>query len=584
MVAGLIRTLATGLLAAAAMAKDVTYYWDIGYVTANPDGKMERQVIGVNGVWPVPEIHASLNDTLVLEIRNSLNTPTTLHSHGLYQNGTNYYDGPFMVTQCGIPPGANFTYRIPVQQTGTYWIHSHYSAQYVDGIRAPVILHDPDEPYKYDEEIVLTLEDWYHDQAAALLKQFLSWKNPGGAEPVPSGALIGGVGGDTQKKLPFEAGKTYRIRLINMSALSMFHFSIEGHTMRVIEVDGFDTEEQTVGNVILSAAQRTSILVTAHNETDSNFVFHADMDTDMFDSIPEGLNYNSTGIVEYSADAPLKRDDSVDWSPFSDIDLVPRKKAAALGFDVSFQLDVFFNQYTDALNHGTFNNITYVAPRVPVMMTALTTGADALNATVYGPQTNARVVQHMQDVQLIVNNYDAGTHPFHLHGHHFQMIERGPAPYDASYNPRPTSPPMQRDTVTIPSMEYVILRFRADNPGAWFFHCHIEWHIEGGLAMVILEAPDVMQKRLSVPQQILDHCAQASIPTEGNAAGRSGFDLEGAPDGPFPYPIHWTRKARGAMAGCVLSALVGFATIFWYGWSSKKTYATTAASPARLAE
>ncbi|KAJ2761905.1 ferroxidase fet3 [Coemansia sp. BCRC 34490] len=102
--------------------------------------------------------------------------------------------------------------------------------------------------------------------------------------------------------------------------------------------------------------------------------------------------------------------------------------------------------------------------------------------------------------------------------------------------------------------------------------------------MVILEAPDVMQKRLSVPQQIFDHCAQASIPTEGNAAGRSGFDLEGAPDGPFPYPIHWTRKARGAMAGCVLSALVGFATIFWYGWSSKKTYATTAASPARLAE
>ncbi|KAJ1895236.1 ferroxidase fet3, partial [Kickxella alabastrina] len=256
----LFKSLAGLALAAAAVAKDVTYYWDIGYVTANPDGKLERQVIGVNGVWPPPPLHVSLNDTLVIETRNSLDTPTTLHAHGMYQNGTNYMDGPYMVTQCGIPPGGNMTYRIPIIQTGTYWIHAHFSAQYVDGIRAPLILHNPEEPHKYDEDVVLTLEDWYHDGAAGLLKDFLSWKNPGGAEPVPNGALIGRVGGDELYKLKFTPGKTYRIRLINMSALSMFHFSIEGHKMRVIEVDGVDTEEQEVGNVILSVAQRTSIL------------------------------------------------------------------------------------------------------------------------------------------------------------------------------------------------------------------------------------------------------------------------------------------------------------------------------------
>ncbi|KAJ2368016.1 ferroxidase fet3 [Coemansia sp. RSA 2607] len=579
------KTLASIALASAgattALAKDVTYYWDIGYVNTAPDG-YDRQVIGVNGAWPPPPIYATLNDTLIIEAHNSLGVPTTLHAHGMYQNGTNYMDGPYMVTQCGIPPGANMTYRIDVAQTGTYWIHSHYSAQYVDGLRAPMILYDPKEPYEYDEDVILTLEDWYRDGAEGLLKDFMNWKNPGGAEPVPNGALIGGVGGDKQFKLNFTPGKTYRLRLINMSALSMFHFSIDGHKMRVIEVDGVATEEQEVGNVRLSAAQRTSVLVTALNSTDNNYIFHADMDTDMFDAIPDDLNFNSTGLIQYAADAPVKVFDEVDWSPFNDIDLVPYVKEPALGYDVTYSLDVYFNQFTDALNHGTFNNISYVAPKVPTMFTALSMGEDALNVTLYGQQSNARVLKHMDDVQLVVSNFDAGTHPFHLHGHDFQMIERGPVPYDPTYNPRPKSPPIRRDTVIIPSMEYVILRFRADNPGAWLFHCHIDWHMLDGLNMVFIEAPDVMQQRINVPQQIIDQCSAAGISVKGNAAGREGFDLTGAPEGPYLYPLGWTRKAKGALAGCILSALVGMITIIWYGWSSNRKYTPVPTSEPKL--
>ncbi|KAJ2608512.1 ferroxidase fet3 [Coemansia sp. RSA 1365] len=342
--------------------------------------------------------------------------------------------------------------------------------------------------------------------------------------------------------------------------------------MRVIEVDGVDTEAAEVGNVRLAAAQRTSVLVTAHNNTSNNYIFHADMDTDMFDAIPDELVYNSTGLVEYNSKANVWKGGETDWSAFDDIVLTPYTKETALGFDVSYTLDVHFNQYTDALNHGTFNNITYVAPLVPSIFTALSTGKDALKQEVYGPQTNAHVVEHLQEVQLVVNNYDAGNHPFHLHGHHFQMIERGPAPYDSTHNPQPHTAPMRRDTVMIPSMEYVILRFRADNPGTWLFHCHIEWHIEGGLNMVIVEAPDVMQQRLHVPKQIYNHCASAGIPTSGNAAGRKGVDLEGLPTGPFPYPFGWTRKAKGALAGCVIAALIGILAIIWQGWRGKDKY------------
>ncbi|KAJ2799047.1 ferroxidase fet3, partial [Coemansia helicoidea] len=391
--------------------------------------------------------------------------------------------------------------------------------------------------------------------------------------PVPRSALVGNVGGRNTKTLAFSPGKTYRLRLINMSALAMFHFSIDGHTMRVIEVDGIDTEPMEVGNVRLAAAQRVSVLVTALDSADANYVFHADMDTDMFDNTPPELNYNSTGLIEYRAGADVHPTGDVDWSPFNDIELVPLVKAPALRADVSHTLDVHFGQYTDTFNHGTFNNISYVAPRVPVMFTALSMGADAMNPAVYGRQTNARVLEHMSVVELVVNNYDAGNHPFHLHGHTFQIIERGSVPHDPSAPaPAPVDSPIHRDTVMIPSEEYVVLRFRADNPGVWLFHCHIEWHIESGLNMALIEAPDVMQQRIHVPQQIVDHCRAAGIPTEGNAAGRAGLDLTGAPVGPHPYPMGWTAKAKGAMAGCILAALVGLVAIVWYGWSSKRSY------------
>src|SRR5271169_1630415 len=69
--------------------------WDVAYTTANPDGQFERRVIGVNGKWPPPAIELDYGDTLVLKVNNQLGDVVTgLHAHGLFQNTTNYYDGP----------------------------------------------------------------------------------------------------------------------------------------------------------------------------------------------------------------------------------------------------------------------------------------------------------------------------------------------------------------------------------------------------------------------------------------------------------------------------------------------------------
>lgn len=89
------------------------------------------------------------------------------------------------------------------------------------------------------------------------------------------------------------------------------------------------------------------------------------------------------------------------------------------------------------------------------------------------------------------------------HGHNFYVIDIYESPPGStrwgSYNPWATSSDGQtttthpynlskavlRDTVQILRRGYAVLRFKADNPGVWLFHCHVMWHLAGGMAMLI---------------------------------------------------------------------------------------------------
>jgi iron transport multicopper oxidase len=74
----------------------------------------------------------------------------------------------------------------------------------------------------------------------------------------------------------------------------------------------------------------------------------------------------------------------------------------------------------------------------------------------------------------------------------------------------------------VPANGYVVLRFKADNPGVWFFHCHIDLHLIGGMATTIIEAPDVLQGSLSVPAAGQALCSKGNYKSSGNCNGDSG--------------------------------------------------------------
>ncbi len=108
-----------------------------------------------------------------------------------------------------------------------------------------------------------------------LLAGFINYKNPTGAEPVPKSALMNDT---TDFTMAVEPGKTYFFRLTNIGAFAGQYFWIEGHTMKIIEVDGVYTEPAEADMIYLTAAQRYSFLVTAKDDSSSNFAMVSSMD------------------------------------------------------------------------------------------------------------------------------------------------------------------------------------------------------------------------------------------------------------------------------------------------------------------
>ncbi|KAH0420162.1 multicopper oxidase [Colletotrichum camelliae] len=567
------RLTALMLFATPALAKTINLDWNITWVTSNPDGQFDKPTIGVNGQWPLPLIEATKGDRLILNVNNQLGAESTsLHFHGLFQNGTNYMDGAVGVTQCAIPPGKSFTYDFKFDQSGTYWYHAHNDGQYPEGLRGPVVIHDPEGPYngKYDEELVITLSDWYHQSTRYLIKELISVENPTGAEPVPNSALLN----DTQNlHVKVQPGKTYLIRMVNVGAFASQYIWFEGHQMRVVEVDGVWTEEADADMLYITPAQRYSVLLTTKKDASQNFAIVGSMDEELFDVIPDDQNSNVTGWLVYDEKKPLPEPATVDdfEAAFDDFDLVPVDHRELYDkVDYSFSFTVKMDNLVDGANYAFFNDKTYVAPKVPSLYTALTVGdKNALDPRVYGTYTNTQVLKHNEVIEIVLNNEDDGKHPFHLHGHQFQVVHRSDEDAGAYANDSSVSfpeYPMRRDTLVVEGNGNFVIRFKANNPGVWLFHCHIEWHMDQGLVATIIEAPEALQGQ-KIPEGHLEACRAGGVPTKGNAAGntKNVFDLKGENKPAGPLPEGFTPKGYVAMFFSVIAAFLGLAVISWYG-------------------
>lgn len=596
-----------------------THYldWTVTWQTAAPDN-VSRLVPAINGEFPLPIVRVNMGDRIVATVRNNLSDPerlSTIHWHGLFQNGTNDMDGVPSLTQCPGAVNDTFIYNFTVDQPGTYWYHTHIENLYPDGYRQ-LLLVDNDGAWfedQVDEEIAFTLTDWYNELTETIFTdQFMVIYNPTGAEPIPDAILFNETYSPRWEVKP---NTTYRLRIANIGAFSAFYFYIPGYNFTIVEVDGIYTEPAEADLIFIATAQRYSLLLTTGPETDQVIQMVQIADSSLYDIVPPTLQLNRTGFLysgspDESMFVQLNNSDIFETAPvwnltdnsevagvlddlsedsytsdnlhwFDDMELVPYDHMPLLEpVDLNHTLHLTMTVLDNGNPYAFLNDITYTAPSIPAIFSTLSAPDDdtALNATIYGSNTNSLVLEHNQVIQMILNNDDTGKHPFHMHGHVFQCVKRGAdmgqdtfVPYnetedDGNY----PQYPMTRDTFVVLPNSYFLIRFRADNPGIWFFHCHIDWHMSQGLAMVLVEAPVQLRQNYKVHPIMDNHlqnCQAVSMNTTGNAAGNTAnfFDLAGEPKQAKDLPPGFTARGIVALVFSIICAFVGLGFLIWYG-------------------
>ncbi|KAG6849785.1 hypothetical protein H0H93_005171 [Arthromyces matolae] len=366
-----------------------------------PDGQLRSTVVA-NGQYPGPAITAFKGQTLRVNVKNKLTDSamrrsTSVSFDGIFQTTQNAYnEGSAFVTTCPLAPGASYTYDVPLgEQTGTFWYHSELSVQYVDGLRGPLVIYDPEDPLAHlydvdDLNTIIQLGDWWQVASPDLLTGYQAT----GVVPVSDSGTVNGVGRfQGGPEVPFAvtevvSGKRYRLRIINESARNVFTVSIDNHPLSmlsslifyprhtdrfskaIIEADGEATVPHTVDKIDFLAGQRYSVVITA-NQPVANYWLNAPFTGG---SPARNLHQNATlsrSILRYKG-APIA-EPTTPWSsgPVNGTSLVEADLRVPPA-DVNITFDLTVVAGTAIWN---VNNVSYLPPKVPTLNQILA-GAD----------------------------------------------------------------------------------------------------------------------------------------------------------------------------------------------------------------
>lgn len=433
-------------------------------------------------------IEASWGDTVVIKLTNNLPPSvlngTTLHFHGIRQNGTNEYDGVSSITQCPIAPGETMEYRWVAGSYGTSWWHSHYSLQTYEGIFGPIVIHGP-AAMEYDDEQFLLLSDWNHATVDSIFddSQVVVPGVQGGPITLDTG-LINGMnvweGGGKYFSMTVERGKSYRLRIVNAAIQSTFKFHIDGHSFSVIAMDFVPIHPYTTHIVSINIGQRYDLIMKADQEP-GNYWIRSDNQQpcgQLINPYIQGiLNYQGVDVVNPTTTRHSYPQDCLDEAPENLVPIVEMTVGAQSGGELVETSIIAPNGQNPNLYKWTLSGSTFLAKwGEPTLYDIWATG----NYPDYSGDLTISVPNLGEWVYVVIDSPIPIPHPIHLHGHDFFVLAAGVGIYTGDVALNLNNPP-RRDVANMPvdpttgQGGYLVIAYQTSNPGVWLLHCHIGW-------------------------------------------------------------------------------------------------------------
>lgn len=425
-------------------------------------------------------------------------------------------DGVPGITECPLAPGESRTYTWRASSYGTSWYHSHWATQYGDGIYGPIVIHGPATAnYDVDAGVVAVTDTF--PTTAAQWNSLIAHVGPLGT----TNYLLNGhntkadLSAGQHSLWKVQQGKKYLFRFLNAAAQNMFSVSVDSHTMTVIAADFVPIVPYQTTWLNIGIGQRYDVVIEMNQAVDSYFL-RAVTQTQCPSTCNNTGLAQANGVIAYEGvqETPYllptsTANGNVTIADFNICDDEPLASLVPAVTKTGGSSDVFKAQVSTIpaggvnqiatnddgtvfrwfINNG-FIDMDYTQPTLKIL-------ADKQNISL---APNAVILPDANVwVYFVIQNQFFASHPMHLHGHDFSLLGQGPGVFDETMvGTLNFQNPMRRDTAMLKGAlnpfagvpGYTVIGFETDNPGAWLMHCHIVWHVDGGLALEFLERPD----------------------------------------------------------------------------------------------
>ncbi|KAL3747894.1 hypothetical protein ACJRO7_016673 [Eucalyptus globulus] len=514
-----------------AQASDVHYYDFVLREINVTRNCTTNTILVVNDSLPGPTIRARKGDLVYVKVHNQGPYGVTLHWHGVKQPRNPWSDGPEYITQCAIPSGTNFTYEVNLtDEEGTVWWHAHNEWTRSTVYGAIVVLPRKGSNFPFstpDGEHLILLGSWYKE--GTFLNKVLEMDLSAGGYTVPraTGYMINGQYGD----------------FVPCSNVG---------------IDGVYTKPIVVSYLMIEPGQTMDVLVTANQSPGRYYLAVQRFSTENIE-FTKFVHEVATGIIQYKGNFSLTSPPSYpnDTLPFY------HDYSAAASFTQKLRslaseehpVDVPGNVTTrmfitvsmnhvpcpdDSCDYGdykigsTLNNISWEDPSVDVLQAYYRnisgvyttdfpdlppvmfnfTGDDLSTILAEAAQgTSVKVLNYNETVEMVFQGTnlldESGYHPMHMHGYNFYVIGVGLGNFDNETDPQMYNlvDPPKVNTIGVPKNGWAAIRFRANNPGVWYWHCHIDRHMSWGMnAAFIVKNGDTEETSMRPPPSYMPPC------------------------------------------------------------------------------